>query len=528
MHNILTLISVFKNFNAMKKIALLLFMHLTYTSVHAQIKILHKRIDNLPGQRKDFRIVPDTIYKNLTDSSVSSFRNNARTRTTVILEYGDGSFTDNFNSSHAFAKAEGQTMLTVLTTYYDTIDKPRSSVRLINAVNEPISETAPVNNNLPPGKFIQMYPYSNKTILFDNDLHKLKDTFFAVIPYKNIKGLIAIYYNENNDNYFQSVAGNSYMKIKDMNTEDPEDFLNVPLVRVYQNQEFFYSQAALLARFPGYSSKLDYIRKPEAYRNVMYARIEGTDSAEQNIFLSLKPANAANFLISTDSTTSLLVNFFSDDMLFLSGLSANNYLKTMNQLGYQSTTEQRASLSARDPNLLEVTSPVSCLNINQAEYAGYRFTFYNEGAGTANEIRARFAFNGRIDINTARNIVAKIDTTVYTSPILHDGNTPANNTDPFYYQIVMCPPINSRGLPIMQQCLEVVLKKANLSGTYRLAFNEMWKKNKGTITFNVKTKLTTPFNLPAMARAEMFFNNDPVPVTSTNTKKSCTLEYRIR
>lgn len=473
-------------------------------------------IDGLPAQPKDFKIWLDSIYKNPMDNTTETVLPAGAARTTAIIEYGDGTFGELYNEDHPTGVTIGQKAMAVVTTYYDTIDKPRGTIRPFNT-DIPLTESTVSSNNVPVNKLLKLIPYAKNTILYDNVRKKLKDTFFTAMAYKNTPGVIGIYYNENADKYFSTLLKSGKMWMYNLNTTN-KDSTEISLVRRYNNEKLYYSVNDLVDAYSKYNPKRDHLNylltgSSSRYKNAFFIKINGSDNTEKNIFLSLLPLiSESSYRISSDSTTSVTAIFFNDDSLFSqSNIAPITFSSSKNPL-YNDMTEQRVSLLARDPNSLK-SNPYCIKYPDQAFDVQYTLAFMNDGAGTANDIKINLVPNSKIDLSTIHFYSCKIGTKIFTNiPKYVWGPTP-----PQYYQEKLCPYTLSNGIVTTKPCIQVVFKDVNLRGTFQTPLSEI-EVTKGKTVIGFTTNAVDVF--PEMT-ASVYFNDATVPITIKRKMIQC-------
>ncbi len=211
------------------------------------------------------------------------------TCTTMVFEYGDGTFTTNFTSTHNYNPAPNGNLFVSLTRYYDTTDMPD----LYSRNTTGITLSGLPNNNTPflsQNQSFDLVPHVGTIVPHD--------TTHFIIPFKNTNSLFICFYNNEGARFFGSIPDpNSSMNING---------LNIPFIRVHNGQKVYTNVDQIPSTlFSGYSAQaaslVSYIN---AQQNsglrfsdyfIIYNSNDTPRFVEKNMFFSLPPIS--NYLI---------------------------------------------------------------------------------------------------------------------------------------------------------------------------------------------------------------------------------------
>lgn len=140
----------------------------------------------------------------------------------VVLEYGDGTFTTQFQSAHHYNQMPQGNMFLAITRYYDTTDLPDMFARTKNGVaqsNTPNIETSLLDRK----ESFNLVPHVNTVI--PNEANHF------IIPFKNTRSLFVCFYNNLYSRFFSKIqTPESAMRING---------LDIPYIRVHNGQQVF-------------------------------------------------------------------------------------------------------------------------------------------------------------------------------------------------------------------------------------------------------------------------------------------------
>ncbi len=242
-------------------------------------------------------------YPEARDGS-STNEHSGDTCTTIVLEYGDGTFSTNFTSTHNYKQAPNGNLFASLTRYYDTTDMPDLYARNKNIIN-----TSPNAN-------------SNTSLLSQNQSFDLvphvstivpHDTTHFIIPFRNSASLFICFYNNEGSRFFSSIPSpNATMNING---------LGIPFIRVHNGQNVFTNisqvPSNLFSGYPAQAADLNSFINSQQNSGfkfsdyfIIYNSVDTPRLAEKNMFFSLPPtSNYLGAAVDNNFTKVRLVNF---------------------------------------------------------------------------------------------------------------------------------------------------------------------------------------------------------------------------
>lgn len=226
------------------------------------------------------------------------------TCTTMVLEFGDGSFTTNFRSTHNYNQAPNGNLFASLTRYYDTTDMPDLYARNKNIINT--SPNANGNNNLlSQNQSFDLVPHVSTIVPHD--------TTHFIIPFKNTESLFICFYNNEDSRFFSSIPSpNASMNING---------LSIPFIRVHNGQNVFTNINQIPANlYSGYAAQAAALNSfINSQQNsglkfsdyfIIYNSVDTPRLVEKNMFFSLPPiSNYMGAGLDEHVTTVRLVKF---------------------------------------------------------------------------------------------------------------------------------------------------------------------------------------------------------------------------
>ena len=300
-------------------------------------------------------------------------------KTRIILEYGDGNFTEMFNSEHTLFNSpdNGPSVVTAM-YYYDTTRRPKDNAKLLNGTAGSVQITSSVRES--ESQKINIEPFENT---FWPDESKL-----LIVSYRGQKGMVAILYNNPGASFFKPV--------KSATDSNRIENLNVKLVRQHHGERVDTS----LSNYPNGSFKQKIKEACSAYFNGEFKNaifINNTDNINdiRNVFITLNPITTDSLKFNDTSVTNVKAIFIP--------FNANAEIAT-------SEKQLTFTMADHDPN--SITASLKCMNFTSMELVPakvitYTINFQNEGTENATKVTIRDTIPVGFNINTFKFRMAK-------------------------------------------------------------------------------------------------------------------------
>lgn len=239
----------------------------------------------------NFQVVLPPGYPEARDGGMDNVQQSVGdTCATVVLEYGDGTFTTMFQSVHNYNQMPQGNMFAAITRYYDTTDFPEMFARTTNGVvqtNTPNASTPLLSSQ----QSFRLIPHVNSVIP--------NQTSHFIVPFRNTRSLFICFYNSYQSNFFSRInAPGSTMQING---------LSIPFIRVHNNQLVFTAINNIPGEaFPGFLdlktalTNLINTQMTTGHRFADYFIVyndnekvsaSASSAIEKNMFFSLPPTN---------------------------------------------------------------------------------------------------------------------------------------------------------------------------------------------------------------------------------------------
>lgn len=311
-------------------------------------------------------------------------------KTKIILEYGDGNFTEMINSEHTVFNStnHGPSVVTAM-FYYDTIRRPKD---FFAHHFDPTPGAVLINSSVLENESqkINIEPFEST---FRPEERKL-----LIVSCQGKRGVVAILYNNPGASFFKPVRSAT-----DSNRTDSG--VNVKLVRVHHRQNVDTSINGY--QNENFKSKIrnacgEYFNTGR-FKNAIFINNIKDVEALRNIFITLNPIVKDSLKYNDTSVTSIKAIFIPFEN---------------NAAPVSSEKEMTFTMAAHDPN--SITASLRCMNFTSMELVPakvitYTINFQNEGTENATKVVIHDTIPAGFNINTFKFRRAKAADTQWGS-----------------------------------------------------------------------------------------------------------------